>query len=210
MSTTTLDRWRIARFNAFQWRHGLKTEQKLALALGMAVVTGILAQARIPLPWTPVPITGQTFAALLSGVLLGGLWGGISMVLYAVLGAAGVPWFAGWQGGLTYLLGPTGGYVFGFILAALFIGHLTDRYINARQFKSLLVIMVLANFLIIYLPGLLQLGLWLSVIKGQSVGLSQLLTMGFFPFIIGDLIKVILLAALAWGITPKKAFFNQG
>ena len=206
MSTTALNRWSIARFNAFQWRYGLRTEQKLALAVGMAVVTGLLAQARIPLPWTPVPITGQTFAALLSGVLLGGLWGGISMVLYAALGVAGVPWFTGWQGGLTHLLGPTGGYVIGFILASLFIGHLTDRYINARQFKSLLVIMVLANFVIIYIPGLLQLGLWLSVIKGQTVGLSQLLTMGFFPFIIGDVIKVLLLAGLAWGITPKKAF----
>lgn len=206
MSTTTLNRWEFMRYSAFHWRFSLRTEQKIALALGMAIITGLLAQVRIPLPWTPVPVTGQTFAVLLSGVLLGGWWGGLSMVFYAALGIAGVPWFTGWQGGLTHLLGPTGGYIIGFILAAMVIGHLTDRYVNARRLPVLLLIMLAGNLVLVYVPGLLQLGLWLNLVKGQSGGLSQLLAMGFLPFAVGDLIKVLLVSGLAWGITPKQAF----
>lgn len=206
MSTTTLNRWEFIRYNAFHWRYSLRAEQKLALALGMAIITGLLAQVRIPLPWTPVPVTGQTLAVLLSGVLLGGWWGGLSMVFYAALGIAGVPWFTGWQGGLTHLLGPTGGYIIGFILAAMVIGHLTDRYVNARRLPVLLLIMLAGNLILVYIPGLLQLGLWMNLVRGQSSGLSQLLAMGFLPFVIGDLIKVLLVSGLAWGITPKQAF----
>jgi biotin transport system substrate-specific component len=206
VSTTTLNRWEFIRYNAFHWRYSLRAEQKLALALGMAIITGLLAQVRIPLPWTPVPVTGQTLAVLLSGVLLGGWWGGLSMVFYAALGIAGVPWFTGWQGGLTHLLGPTGGYIIGFILAAMVIGHLTDRYVNARRLPVLLLIMLAGNLILVYIPGLLQLGLWMNLVRGQSSGLSQLLAMGFLPFVIGDLIKVLLVSGLAWGITPKQAF----
>ena len=210
MSTNTLDRWRSARFNAFQWRYNLRIEQKIALALGMAILTGILAQVRIPLPGTPVPITGQTFAAMLSGILLGSWWGGLSMALYAGLGIAGVPWFTGWQGGLAHLLGPTGGYVIGFIMASILIGHL-DREVSPRPvFQYFLALIFVTNFVMIYVPGLVQLDLWLNVWKGQSIGFYQLLTMGFFPFIIGDLMKVILLALVAWGLLPKEAFSNRG
>jgi biotin transport system substrate-specific component len=210
VSTTTLNRWEFIRYNAFHWRYSLRAEQKLALALGMAIITGLLAQVRIPLPWTPVPVTGQTLAVLLSGVLLGGWWGGLSMVFYAALGIAGVPWFTGWQGGLTHLLGPTGGYIIGFILAAMVIGHLTDRYVNARRLPVLLLIMMVGNLILVYIPGLLQLGLWMNLVRGQSSGLSQLLAMGFLPFVIGDLIKVLLVSGLAWGITPKQAFDGRG
>jgi len=88
----------------------------------MACVTGLLAQIKISLPWTPVPITGQTFAVLLTGVLLGRWWGGISQVIYVVMGVVGIPWFAGLSGGYSALIGPSGGYIIGFILAALFLG----------------------------------------------------------------------------------------
>jgi biotin transport system substrate-specific component len=209
MSTITLDRWRTARYDAFRWRYGLSSTQKLALSLGLAVLTGLLAQVRAPLPWTPVPITGQTFAVLLCGVLLGRWWGGISQVIYVGLGVAGVPWFNGWQGGISFMAGPTGGYLIGFILAALFIGHLTDKYVNARQFNRLLVLMFIANFVLIYIPGLVQLDLWSNLVKGQPVSLFQVMAMGLFPFIIGDVIKLIFVAGIAWGITPKRAFNNR-
>ena len=79
MVVNAVDRYRVARENAWQWRRELSWIKKLSLALGMACLVGLLAQARIPLPWTPIPVTGQTFGVLLAAVLLGQWWGGISM-----------------------------------------------------------------------------------------------------------------------------------
>ena len=198
-----------AKYDVFRWRCELSIPKKLALALGMAVLTGLLAQARIYLPWSPVPVTGQTFAVLLAGVLLGRWWGGASLAIYAGLGAAGLPWFAGLNGGLGYLAGPTGGYIIGFILAALFLGHFTDKYIRSRSFFSMLGLMLFTNFILIYLPGLVQLHFWLSLAKGEAVGLSQLLVMGAIPFIAGDVTKAVVAAAITRGITPKQAYNGE-
>ena len=93
------ERYRSWRWQAFRWRHELSTVQKIGLALGMAGITGLFAQIRIPLGFTPVPITGQVFAVLLSGVLLGSGFGAMSQVMYIALGACGVPLFQGWNGG---------------------------------------------------------------------------------------------------------------
>jgi len=171
------------KYDVFRWRYELSIPKKLVLALGMAVITGLLAQVRIHLPWSPVPVTGQTFAVLLAGVLLGRWWGGISLAAYTGLGVAGVPWFAGWSSGAVYLAGPTGGYIVGFILAALFLGHLTDKYIRSRSFLSMLGLMLFANFVLIYVPGLLQLGLWLNLVKGEPAAFTGLLALGAIPFI---------------------------
>jgi biotin transport system substrate-specific component len=197
------------KYELFRWRYELSLPKKLALAIGIAGLTGLLAQARIPLPWSPVPITGQTFAALLAGVLLGRWWGGISLAIYAGLGAAGVPWFSGWSGGVGYLAGPTGGYIIGFILAALFIGHFTDTYVRSRSFLSMLAIMLFANFVLIYVPGLLQLRLWLKSVTGEPVTFTTLLKMGVIPFVPGDITKAVMAAAIAGGITPKLAYNGE-
>ena len=202
----TIDR---TRYEVFRWRYELSVSKKLALAIGIAGLTGLLAQTRIPLPWSPVPVTGQTFAVLLAGVLLGRWWGGISLAIYAGLGAAGLPWFSGWSGGLGYLAGPTGGYVIGFILAALFLGHFTDTYIRSRGFLSMLALMLFANFVLIYVPGLLLLGLWLKSVTGEPVTFTTLLGMGAIPFIPGDITKAVMAAALARGITPKRAYNGE-
>ncbi len=206
MLTTLTDGLVKNRDAAFHWRYNLATTQNIALALGMAVLTGLMAQIRIPLPFTPVPITGQTFAVLLAGILLGRNWGGISMAIYATLGAIGLPWFAGFGGGLAILFGPTGGYIFGFILAALFIGYMSDRFIKSRNFIPMLLIMLFANFALIHGTGLIQLSIWLNFVKGTSPSFYEILAMGTLPFIAGGLIKVIAAAALAKGITPKKDF----
>jgi len=197
------------KYELFKWRCELSVPKKLALAIGMAGLTGLLAQARIPLPWSPVPVTGQTFAALFAGVLLGRWWGGISLALYAGLGAAGLPWFSGWSGGVGYLAGPTGGYIIGFILAALFIGYFTDTYVRSRSFLSMLALMLFANFVLIYVPGLLQLGLWFKSVGGGQVTFANLLKMGFIPFIPGDVTKAVMAAAIARGITPKSAYNGE-
>jgi len=195
--------------DVFRWRYELSVPRKLALALGVAVLTGLLAQARIPIPWSPVPVTGQTFAVLLAGVLLGRWWGGASLAIYAGLGIAGVPWFAGWSGGLAHLAGPTGGYVIGFIFAGLFLGHFTDKYVRSRSFLSMLGLMLFANFILVYVPGLLQLGLWLNLVQGAPVTFGGLLAIGALPFIAGDVTKAVLAAAIARGVTPKTAYNGE-
>ena len=197
------------RYDVFRWRYELSIPKKLALAIGIACLTGLAAQIRVLLPWSPVPVTGQTFAVLLAGVLLGRWWGGISLAIYGGLGIAGVPWFAGWGSGLGYLAGPTGGYIIGFILAALFLGHFTDKYIRSRSFLSMLGLMLFANFILIYVPGILQLGLWVNLVKGEPAGITGLLMMGAVPFIAGDITKAVLAATIARGVTPKSAYNEE-
>ena len=195
-----------AKYDVFRWRYELSIPKKLVVAVGLACIVGLLAQVRFPIPWSPVPITGQTFAVLLAGVLLGRRWGGASLAIYAGLGAVGVPWFSGWASGL----GATGGYIVGFILAALFLGHFTDKYIRARSFLSMLVLMLFANFILIYVPGLIWLGLWLNMVAGTSAAsFAALLGMGLLPFIAGDITKAVLAAAIARGITPKLAYNGE-
>ncbi len=194
-----------AKYEVFRWRVELSLAKKIALSLGMAALVGLLAQVRFPLPWSPVPITGQTFAVLLAGVLLGRWWGGVSLAIYAGLGAAGVPWFSGWASGF----GATGGYIIGFILAALFLGHFTDKYIRSRSFLSMLSLMLFANFILIYVPGLIWLGLWLNIAGKPVVSLAALASMGMLPFIAGDITKAVLAAAIAKGITPKLAYNGE-
>lgn len=193
----------------FKWRYELSVPKKLGLALGMAIFTGLMAQLKIMTPWSPVPLTGQTFAVLLAGVILGTWWGGISLAIYAGLGAAGIPWFQGFSGGLAYMSGPTGGYIAGFILAALFLGYFTDKSVKSRRLLPMLGLMLFANFVLVYGPGLLQLNLWLTFIKGEPAAFGQLLMIGAVPFIAGDVIKVVLAAITARAITPKSGYGKE-
>ncbi len=205
-----------AKYDVFRWRFELSIPKKLALALVIAGLTGLVAQFRFYLPWSPVPITGQTFAVLLAGVLLGRWWGGASLAIYAGIGAAGVPWFAPQtgmpifsNGGIDVFGGASGGYIIGFIFAALFLGYFTDRYIRARSFFSMLGLMLFANFVLIHVPGLIQLYFWLSLVQEKAVSLSQLLMMGTIPFVIGDVVKAVAAAAMARGVTPKQAYNGE-
>ncbi|MCD5383826.1 biotin transporter BioY [candidate division WOR-3 bacterium] len=206
--TVCIDKYRHVRYNLFKWRYELDIVHKVALSLGFACLTGLLAQVRFCLPWTPVPITGQTFAVLLSAILLG-KWSGISQCIYAVIGVAGVPWFAGGNGGIGVITGATGGYIIGFIIASFFLGYFVDKYIRSRSFISMLVLMLFANFVLIYGPGLLQLYVWLSFVKGASIGFSELLMIGAAPFIVGDVIKIVAAAAITRGITPKQSYNRE-
>jgi biotin transport system substrate-specific component len=206
MAVNAVDKWRMMRHEAFRWRSELSVIKKLGLALGMAILIGLAAQVRIVLPWTPVPITGQTMVALLAGIILGQWWGGLSIAIWAGLGIAGVPWFTGWAAGIGVLAGPTGGYIIGMILAALFLGHFADKYVATRRPVALTGMMLFANFTLIYVPGLLQLHLWMNLIMGQSTSLVQVLSMGLLPFIVGDLIKVAAAAGISWAVLPKQSY----
>ncbi len=208
------------KYDVFRWRYELSIPKKLAMALGMAGVVGLVAQISFRLPLTPVPITGQTFAVLLAGVLLGRWWGGISMAIYAGLGAGGLQWFTGWSGGYSVFTGATGGYIIGFIFAALFLGHFTDKYIRSRSFFSMLGLMLFANFVLIHGPGLLWLSNfpyeeWLGASSILGLGpyegrnLLALLMVGTIPFIVGDVFKAAAASAIARGATPKQAYNGE-
>jgi biotin transport system substrate-specific component len=186
-----------AKNDFFKWRSESKLLNKLVLALGFACLTGILAQLRFYLPYTPVPVTGQVFAVLLSGVVLGKWYGGISQGLYAVIGAAGIPWFTGGKAGLEILTGVTGGYILGFIAASLIIGWFTDASPRSRSFADILRIMILGT-LVIYVFGVVQLSIVLGVNAGKAIEL------GAFPFMGVDIYKALITSAMALAILPGK------
>jgi len=191
-----------AKYNFFKWRFESSFLNKFALALGFACLTGLLAQVRFYLPYTPVPVTGQVFAVLLCGVILGKWYGGLSQGLYAGIGAAGLPWFNGMKGGMDVLSGVTGGYIVGFIAAALVIGWFTDRYVRSRSFIGLFSIMLL-GIALIYLFGVMQLSLVLGVNAQRAIELGAL------PFIGVDVYKALIAAAIAAAVTPRTAYGNE-
>ena len=189
----------------YKWRSQSSFASKALLSLGGACLIGALAQLKIYLPWTPVPITGQSFAVIMMGALLGRWWGGIGTLMYIGLGIIGVPWFAGLNGGIAVLLGPTGGYLIGYLMAAFYMGFVMDNYPRARKLPMLFPAM-LPMIVMVYIPGLIQLGLWLNIVKGSFPGIPQLLLMGASPFIIGDLVKAAAGALLIHGISNEKKY----
>ena len=145
-------------------------------------IIGVSAQLSIVLPFSPVPITGQTIIVLLIGVLLGKKRAAAAVGLYLAQGAAGLPVFAGGKSGFAVLFGPTGGYLFGFLAAAYVVGCLTElRYDRSILYTA---ISLLIGNTIIYAFGLI----WLV----RFVGESQVLSIGLYPFILGDIIKIAL------------------
>jgi biotin transport system substrate-specific component len=195
-------RYESVKYNFFKWRFESTFANKVVLAFGFACLTGFLAQVRFYLPYTPVPVTAQVFVVLLSGVILGKWYGGLSQGLYAGIGAAGLPWFNGLKGGMDVLSGVTGGYIIGFIAAALVIGWLTDRYVRCRSFIGLFSIMLL-GIALIYLFGVVQLLLVLGVNAQRAIELGAL------PFIGVDVYKALIAAAIAAAVTPRTVYGNE-
>lgn len=163
----------------------------IALVLGGAALTAGLAQLYVPM-W-PVPITGQTFAVLFVGTTLGALRGALSLLVYALVGAFGLPVFTEASSGWSVIAGPTGGYILGFILAAVVTGWLAQREWDRKVLGTL--VSFLAGTAVIYAVGLP----WLSVALG-SFGLPNdlgaTLSAGLIPFLVGDAVKIVLAAAL--------------
>lgn len=171
----------------------------LALVVGGAALIALSAQVAIPLPFTPVPITGQTFSVLLVGAALGTARGGSSAALYVLAGALGAPVYADGAHGWAVLAGATGGYLLAFPLAASLAGRLAERGWD-RRFSSALGAMLCGN-VVVYLLGLP----WLAVSLG--VGLERALELGLYPFVPGDVLKLYLAAALlpaAWRVVGRR------
>jgi len=152
----------------------------ITLIIGGSLFIAASARLKIFLPFSPVPITGQTFAVLMTGALLGAWRGSLSALLYIIMGVSGLGVFA-LGGGFSVLSGPTGGYLVGFIAAAYVTGLLAERGWDRRIVTTILA-MVLGN-ITLYAFGLL----WLCCLVGIS---RTVLVMGLYPFIIGDLLKI--------------------
>lgn len=168
-----------------------------AVAAGAALIAGA-AQVSIPLPFTPVPITGQTFAVVLVGATLGTLRGGASGLVYLLAGLAGSPVYAGGAHGWSVISGASGGYLIAFPIAAALVGRLAERGWD-RRLSSAVGAMLTGN-LVIYLIGLP----WLAASLGG--GLDRTLQLGLYPFVPGDVLKIYLAAALlpaAWRLVGQ-------
>lgn len=167
-----------------------------ALVVGGTALTAILAQVSIPI-W-PVPITGQTLAVLLVGSALGPVRGALSMVLYWAAGVAGAPIFSEASSGLAAAMGPSGGYIVGFIAAAYFVGKLSQRSWDRKFFGAALSF--LAGTVVTFAIGMI----WLAISLGAD--LQQTLEWGLYPFIIGGIVKAAIAASVIptlWRLAPK-------
>lgn len=198
-----LEKYYSTRKNVFERIQDSSTATKILMSFMMACFTGIMAQIIIPLPWTPVPITAQTFAVLCSGLFLGKKYGCLSQILYVVLGIAFIPWFGEMTGGLEIFLGSTGGFLIGFIIASYFIGSITEKYAEARNFSKMALVIGIANFALIYIPGLAGLALWFYFAQGTTLSIVELLMMGLVPFIMGDIVKILGAASVSKVFLPK-------
>ncbi|MGO1973029.1 MAG: biotin transporter BioY [Propionibacteriaceae bacterium] len=161
--------------------------RNIALVVGGAGFVGITAQVAIPLPFTPVPLTLQTFSVLLTIAVLGSTRGLASMGLYIAAGMVGVPWFSDGQSGFAFA---SFGYVVGFLLAALLVGKLAERGADRSPLRTI-AMMVVGN-LAIYAVGVP----WLMLQAGLS--LPAALALGVVPFLVGDVLKI----AVAVGVLP--------
>ncbi|GAA3829352.1 biotin transporter BioY [Streptomyces phyllanthi] len=159
----------------------------IALVLGGAALTGLAAQISVPVPGSPVPVTGQTFAALLVGTALGAGRGFLSLAVYALAGMAGMPWFAGGTSGYT---APSFGYILGMLLAATVVGALARR--GGDRSVPRMAGTMLVGEAIIYAIGVPYLAF------AADMSLTAAIAAGLTPFLIGDALK----AALAMGVLP--------
>ncbi|MEI6221340.1 MAG: biotin transporter BioY [bacterium] len=185
------------------WRKERTKIQLFFMSLGMASLTGLLAQIKLYIPGTPVPITGQTLAILVSGVVLGQIWGTISQASYVGLGCLGIPWFSDFRGGVQTIIGPSGGYLIGFILATAFIGHCLNNYKFLHQPTMQLLLFIFANFIIIHGIGAIQLATWMHHKDSTWPTIIQTLNTGMLPFIPGDFIKISLATLITSTITKE-------
>lgn len=163
--------------------------RKLTLCALFTAIIAVLAQVAVPLPFSPVPLTGQVIGVMLAAVLLGSRAGVLTIIAYLLLGAAGAPVFSMARGGFHMLTGPTGGYLWGFIPAAYFAGRITEKVKEpslCRTTSAMLIALVC-----IYACGGLQLGMIMRYTFNQ-VALS-----GIIPFLPLDLLKIGLAAILA-------------
>lgn len=178
-----------------------RTAYRVALALAGSWLVAGLAQLELRLPFTPVPVTGQTLGVLLVGASLGPGLGGVSIGLYLLQGAIGLPFYSGGDSGWSFLglASATGGYLWGFVLAAVVVGWLAGREWD-RTLRGAIAAMFLGE-VVLYLVGIP----WLM--GALDVPLGRALELGLAPFVVGDTLKLLLAAALlpaGWRLAKRR------
>ena len=166
-----------------------KTANIFSIFLGSLLIA-VLAQISIPVPFSPVPITGQTIGVVLLGGLLGARRGTMAVLAYLMEGAMGFPVFANMQAGAHVLVGPTAGYLWGFVLAAFLIGYLAENGLTIKPVSSFLSCFAATTLILIL--GTLYLAMF-------KLGFNEALIMGLYPFLVGDVVKSALCAGLITG-----------
>lgn len=169
-----------------------------SIQLRMTVYASLLAAltavgAYLSIPIGPVPIILQNMFVLLSGLLLGSRWGLASVGVYILAGACGLPVFAGGLGGISRIVGPTGGYILGYLPAVYVVGLITEKIKLSMVFD---IIAMICGCIIIYVCGVT----WLKVLTGMT--LAKTLAVGMYPFLIGDALKIAAAAAIAKSLRP--------
>ena len=160
----------------------------LMAIISFTLLTGLGGVISIPLPFTPIPITLQTFAVFLSGMILGKKNGTLAQLLYIGAGILGIPWFSGMKSGMVVLYGPSGGYLIGFLVSAWITGWMKEKIPYFGDFRNLIGIGIIAN-MCIYIFGLIGLLL-------QEISITKALSVGFFPYLPGDFFKLGLIIIL--------------
>ena len=166
------------------------TTNIFTIILGSFLIA-VLAQISIPLPFTPIPITGQTIGVILVGGLLGARRGAMAVLTYLMEGAIGLPVFAQMKAGAHVLVGPTAGYLWGFVFAAFLIGYLAEKRWTVKPTSS---------FFSCFAATTLILVLGTLYLAAFSLGFNEALIMGFYPFLVGDVVKSAICAGLITGI----------
>ncbi len=163
--------------------------REMVLVSFFAGLTGILAYIKIPLPFTPVPITAQTLGVMLSGIILGSKLGFISQIIYLLLGIIGLPIFSGGSAGLGMITSHTGGYLWSFPIAAYIMGFLVEKK-RSFDVRWLFLVSIIGGIIAIYFFGLIQ----FSLVLQRSLIESFMLAAA--PFLLGDFLKALLAAIL--------------
>jgi biotin transport system substrate-specific component len=176
---------------------GDETVSNIAIAAVLAALTAAFAYVSIPIPGLPAPVSFQVFGVYFAGLLLGPRWGGLSLGVYLSAGVAGAPVFSNGGAGLGYLLGPTGGYLIGFLLAAILIGAIVHRGLDPKPLGEvslgLQVGALVAGLGLIYSIGVP----WLA--SNTGMGLQTAAIQGAVIFLPGDIIKIAATLALVKG-----------
>ncbi len=172
--------------------------KNVTLVVGLTLFTALCAQVSVPLPFTPVPLTLQTFAVLAGAAALGAERSVIAQVLYVVLAVAGAPVLAGGATGMKSITGPTGGYIIGFVAASYVVGRIAERWATRKVVTT--VVAYVAGTAVVYALGVS----WLSYATHMSV--RDAVVAGMIPFLVGDALKALAAGAVlpsAWKLTGK-------
>lgn len=164
--------------------------EKLSMSLLFAIFLALISQIKMPLPFTPVPLSMGTFGVCAAALTLGGVWGFVSVLMWVLMGFFGLPVFVGFKSGATVLFGTTSGYIFGYALCALALGFITSKNDDSLKAKAFLFVSQVG---IILFCGMIGLYIW-SHANGLNYTMTEAFLKGVLPFVVGDVLKAVVLS----------------